>query len=212
VQDIRPLNFYESNQRRGVGYSYHRPSTFLSVRRSSFASSADQVGRPSRQAASTCPICFYNRADLLLCPEKERCLLALTDPSQDHYPKNSTNIFLEILLQRGNRRAAKNIFTANPPTDLFVTDFSLYSIGVFLFQRNWQDIYERFVTDMIIKTEIGVIGLNAEDAVILGRASKQFNLDFDDAYQYAVADKYRFQIVSFDSDFDRTEKGRKVPG
>jgi hypothetical protein len=119
---------------------------------------------------------------------------------------------LEILLQRGNRRAAKNIFTANPPTDLFVTDFSLYSIGVFLFQRNWQDIYERFVTDMIIKTEIGVIGLNAEDAVILGRASKQFNLDFDDAYQYAVADKYRFQIVSFDSDFDRTEKGRKVPG
>jgi len=77
---------------------------------------------------------------------------------------------------------------------------------------NWQDIYERFVTDMIIKTEIGVIGLNAEDAVILGRASKQFNLDFDDAYQYAVADKYRLQIVSFDSDFDRTEKGRKVPG
>lgn len=46
-----------------------------------------------------------------------------------------TNIFLEILLQRRNRKAAKDIFAANPSTDLFMTDFSLHSIGVFLFQR-----------------------------------------------------------------------------
>jgi predicted nucleic acid-binding protein len=43
-------------------------------------------------------------------------------------------------------------------------------------------------------------------------ASKNFNLDFDDAYQYAVAEKHGLNIVSFDADFDRTEKKRKVPG
>jgi predicted nucleic acid-binding protein len=36
-------------------------------------------------------------------------------------------------------------------------------------------------------------------------------LDFDDAYQYVAAGKYDAIIVSFDSDFDRTERGRMVP-
>ncbi|MBC7343880.1 MAG: PIN domain-containing protein [Clostridia bacterium] len=42
-------------------------------------------------------------------------------------------------------------------------------------------------------------------------AAQQFGLDFDDAYQYAVAAHYKLTIVSFDSDFDRTERGRKTP-
>jgi predicted nucleic acid-binding protein len=45
----------------------------------------------------------------------------------------------------------------------------------------------------------------------LAEAAQQFNLDFDDAYQYALAERYNLTIVSFDSDFDRTERGRKVP-
>jgi predicted nucleic acid-binding protein len=122
-----------------------------------------------------------------------------------------TNIFLEILLKREKSKSAKQIFISNPPTDLFITDFSLHSIGVFLFRRNKHDVYERFVNDIVIKTEIGVIGLDPEDVPILASASTRFNLDFDDAYQYAVAVKYGLDIMSFDADFDRTEKGRMVP-
>ncbi|MCF6148000.1 MAG: PIN domain-containing protein [Candidatus Kuenenia sp.] len=33
----------------------------------------------------------------------------------------------------------------------------------------------------------------------------------DDAYQYAVAEKYGLTLVSFDTDFDRTARGRKTP-
>jgi predicted nucleic acid-binding protein len=40
---------------------------------------------------------------------------------------------------------------------------------------------------------------------------KQFNLDFDDAYQYVAAEKHDLTIVSFDSDFERTGRGRKTP-
>ena len=36
-------------------------------------------------------------------------------------------------------------------------------------------------------------------------------LDFDDAYQYALAEKHDLIIVSFDSDFDKTKRGRKSP-
>jgi uncharacterized protein len=63
-----------------------------------------------------------------------------------------------------------------------------------------------------VRTSIGVIGLDPEDVFPLTKVSKQFNLDFDDAYQYAIAEKHSLPIMSFDADFDRTEKGRKVPG
>lgn len=38
-----------------------------------------------------------------------------------------------------------------------------------------------------------------------------FRLDLDDAYQYATAEQHRALLVSFDSDFDRTERGRVTP-
>lgn len=122
-----------------------------------------------------------------------------------------TNIFLEILLQREKSKAAKHLFIANPSTDLFITDFSLHSLGVFLFQRNRHENYIRFVKDIIIMAGINVIGLGQEDILALAEVSKRFHLDFDDSYQYTVAQKYGLQIMSFDADFDRTEKGRKIP-
>ena len=36
-------------------------------------------------------------------------------------------------------------------------------------------------------------------------------LDFDDAYQYAVATEFGLTIVSFDAHFDRTARGRVTP-
>ena len=46
---------------------------------------------------------------------------------------------------------------------------------------------------------------------MLAEMAPRFNLDFDDAYQYVVAERYGLTIVSFNSDFDRTERGRKTP-
>lgn len=57
---------------------------------------------------------------------------------------------------------------------------------------------------MIVKLELTEYGL-------LVNIAQRFNLDFDDAYQYAVAEKYNLEIVSFDTDFDRTERRRKTP-
>jgi hypothetical protein len=39
--------------------------------------------------------------------------------------------------------------------------------------------------------------------------AQRFNLDFDDAYQYTVAEKHGLEIISFDNDFDRTESKRE---
>ena len=39
----------------------------------------------------------------------------------------------------------------------------------------------------------------------------EYQFDFDDAYQYVAAEKYGAELISFDSDFDKAERGRKTP-
>jgi len=56
-----------------------------------------------------------------------------------------------------------------------------------------------------------ILSLYSEDIDKVVSSALKFNLDFDDAYQYVVAEKYDLTIVSFDYDFDRTHRGRKVP-
>ena len=53
--------------------------------------------------------------------------------------------------------------------------------------------------------------LSLDDMDLVVKTSQEFNLDFDDSYQYVIAKKYDLILVSFDSDFDRTSKGRKTP-
>ena len=58
-------------------------------------------------------------------------------------------------------------------------------------------------------TTVGMLDADEMEAAVEHAAA--FNLDFDDAYQYAVAEKYDLTIVSFDKDFDRTTRGRREP-
>ena len=64
---------------------------------------------------------------------------------------------------------------------------------------------------MIINAGVQPIALSADELENVISAALRFNLDFDDAYQYAVAQRYRLRIISFDADFDRTERGRRTP-
>ena len=85
---------------------------------------------------------------------------------------------------------------------------------VFLLDTNifrQHQIYSRFVEDLVNDAGLSVIGLSPDDIAKLISTSTRFNLDFDDAYQYVVAEKFGFKIVSFDSDFDRTTLGRNIP-
>ena len=69
----------------------------------------------------------------------------------------------------------------------------------------------RFVQDAFMDGAVALVHLKPEDTQRIASVIKQFNLDFDDAYQYVAAEKYHLTLVSFDSDFDRTGRGRKTP-
>jgi len=65
---------------------------------------------------------------------------------------------------------------------------------------------------MIFNAGMMITSLSVNDMETVIESAKRFKLDFDDAYQYVIAEKYGLAIISFDSDFDRTEQGRTTPG
>lgn len=122
-----------------------------------------------------------------------------------------TNLILEILLRQAKAEEVKRFLEHAPGEQLFLTEFSLYSLGILLIRRNLHDIFLRAVEDLLFTGGMTVLRLAPADLADVVRCSKQFGLDFDDAYQYVAADKHNLVIVSFDADFDRTARGRKQP-
>jgi|SRR5712692_7915422 len=123
-----------------------------------------------------------------------------------------TNIFLEVLLEQAHANDAKELLRKADEHDFLISDFSLHSIGVLLLKRSKADAFRKFVSDTIIRAGTAVARLNAySDMEVLADHAANFGLDFDDAYQYTLADKYNLTIVSFDKDFDRTTRGCSEP-
>lgn len=122
-----------------------------------------------------------------------------------------TNIFLEIILSQEKAEDAKNLLLKSAQHEFFLTDYSLHSIGLLLFRRKQHEAFRAFLEDVLVNGGIGLLSLLPDDMDSVISASQKFGLDFDDAYQYAVATKYDLVLVSFDTDFQRTDKGYKIP-
>ncbi|RKU29481.1 VapC toxin family PIN domain ribonuclease [Candidatus Poribacteria bacterium] len=121
-----------------------------------------------------------------------------------------TNIFLEALLGQDKKDDVQSFLQINDLSTIYITDLSLHSIGIILFRLKYFTLFNSFLEDIIVDG-VGILSLSPEDLKTLERIADKFNLDFDDAYQYAVAAKYEMQLISFDTDFDQTERKRKEP-
>lgn|SRR5712691_1747854 len=123
-----------------------------------------------------------------------------------------TNVFLEVTLEQEKAGEARALLAKTEEHEFFISDYSFHSIGLLLFRQKRHEDFQLFVKDMMFDAGTTMISLVAEDMAALIKATQRFNLDFDDAYQYVTAEKYGLTLVSFDGDFDRTERGRKSPG
>ena len=93
-----------------------------------------------------------------------------------------------------------------------MSDFTLHSIGVILDRLGKRHVLLQFVDDVFIQGEVTLASVQPEAMHHLVGAIDRFGLDFDDAYQYVAAEQVDAAIVSFDSDFDRTDRKRQTPG
>jgi len=122
-----------------------------------------------------------------------------------------TNILLEVLLEQDRAEEAKQLLSMTEEHEFFISDFSLHSIGLLLFRRHQRDVFRRLLADMLLNAGVAMLSLFVGQMETVIRAAQQFNLDFDDAYQYAIAEHYALTIISLDADFDRTDRGRRTP-
>lgn len=122
-----------------------------------------------------------------------------------------TNIWLERLLDQAQAPAVGDFLARTPTNRLFLTDFALHSLAVILLRLKQPDVWRTFLHDTMIHGRVGLLSLTPEELVALQTTMEQYGLDFDDAYQYAVAEREALTLVSFDTDFDRTPRGRKNP-
>jgi predicted nucleic acid-binding protein len=111
-----------------------------------------------------------------------------------------TNIFLEVLLGHDKKEECKGFLMKNLG-NLNITDFSLHSIGVILFRYRKEEVFQRFVEDILPNTRLLSLPLSQYREV--ANVGKSFNLDFDDAYQYCVAKYYGLKVVTMDKDFEK---------
>lgn len=123
-----------------------------------------------------------------------------------------TNIILELLLDQDRADEVEQFLRSIPPEQLYLSEFALYSLGIILLRSKEYDTFLRAVEDLLTIGGLQLVRLGVSDMPELVRAAQTYNLDFDDAYQYAVAERYDLSLVSFDVDFDRTERQRQTPG
>ncbi len=122
-----------------------------------------------------------------------------------------TNIWLERLLEQNKWREVKLFLDKVESDKIYISDFSFHSIGLILTDLKRFKLFIKFTRDLFINGNCKLIRLEPEDMKELVKIMEKFKLDFDDAYQYTLAEKYNLKIVSFDKDFDRTKKGRITP-
>jgi predicted nucleic acid-binding protein len=122
-----------------------------------------------------------------------------------------TNVWLELLLEQEKEAEVRQFFQDVEARLLSITDFSLYSIGIILTKLKKDEYFKDFLSDTIEDSGVIRICLDIVDLKQLITVRQRYQLDFDDSYQYVSAEKYKYSIISFNSDFDRTELGRKTP-
>ncbi|MBI5481288.1 MAG: PIN domain-containing protein [Deltaproteobacteria bacterium] len=122
-----------------------------------------------------------------------------------------TNVWLELLLEREHAAEARSFLEKAEASRLAISEFALYSLAVILTRLGKDSVFEDFVSDTIEDSGVARVCLDVAGLRRAVAARTQFSLDFDDAYQYAAAERHDLVIVSFDRDFDRTGRGRVTP-
>ncbi len=122
-----------------------------------------------------------------------------------------TNIWLERLLQQERSEEVGRLLSVLPSDQIIMTDITLHSIGVILGRLGSAHVLAPFVEDIFVR---GEVRLASVPPVLMNRvvsAMEEYRVDFDDAYQYSVAELEGAEIVSYDKDLDRTDRKRMTP-
>ena len=122
-----------------------------------------------------------------------------------------TNIWLERLLGQSQSATVGRLLERLPLDQILMSDFTLHSLGVILNRLGHRAVFVLFVQDVLVDGGVPLISLPPMAMAQVVAAMDRFALDFDDAYQYVVAWREQADLISLDSHFDQTDRGRLAP-
>jgi predicted nucleic acid-binding protein len=114
-----------------------------------------------------------------------------------------TNIFLEVLLGQEKKEVCKKLLV-DFKGSIFLSDFSVHSIGIILFKQKKCSVFDSFIADITNNGKI--ISLPIIKYPLISGIAQKHQLDFDDSIQTAVAIEYNLGIITFDNDFKKVAK------
>ncbi len=118
-----------------------------------------------------------------------------------------TNIFLEIFLNQEKKEKAKKLISDNIK-DLFISDFSLHSIGVILINQKKFNILKNFLNDISPHLTVLILPLSRYNE--LTEIAEKHAMDFDDSYQALIAKENDLSILTMDNDFKKLKSYVKI--
>jgi predicted nucleic acid-binding protein len=113
-----------------------------------------------------------------------------------------TNVWLERLLDQEKSEITSDFFNLIPTDELFVSDFSIHSIGVILSRLKKYEVFETFIDDLFVNGQLEQLTLDPIDLLDVMNNIQKYKLDFDDSYQFAIAQKFDLILITFDKDFN----------
>jgi predicted nucleic acid-binding protein len=122
-----------------------------------------------------------------------------------------TNCWMAVARAREGAQVVQDLLAAVGTRRLLVTDFTLHSLGVVMQRHKMLAVFPVFMKQMKIGDEIEIVSIAPPALTNVVDVCRAHRLDFDDAYQYVAAELNDLKLVSLDSDFDRTPRGRLTP-
>jgi len=118
-----------------------------------------------------------------------------------------TNIFLEVILRQERVALCESILREREKR-IAISDFSLHSIGIYLFRTKRENVFLDFLAD--IDGLVTILSLELKDYPQIYGNRKRHNLDYDDSYQLTVAETFGIELISLDKDFRGVESPIKI--
>jgi predicted nucleic acid-binding protein len=121
------------------------------------------------------------------------------------------NVILEVLLQQRQAGAAAELLENQAEHELYISDFALHAVCLISLRHQAIQVLTQFLNDAIATAALIVIEISSAELIEVLDTVQLLGLDFDDAYQYVLAENEGLSLVSFDQDFDKTPRGRHTP-
>ena len=122
-----------------------------------------------------------------------------------------TNCWMQLVRAREHAAEVRDLLAALPADQVSITDFALYSLALAMRRHKMLDQFPAFVAHSGIGQSVRLVRLDPGELSQVVTASNAYQLDFDDAFQYAASELRNLKLVSLDTDFDRTPRGRLTP-